>query len=220
MGDVNVQLVREYFELNLFQVMTNWQQGPRFRPGENSGQLFVRNTVPGLPRELPFLLHAGDVASIERAAVEIRAWHGDRFYPSVIEANPVLYEFVSGNAMTLAGDVFGQLPFTTILVVSELPAGPELRSRSLGLLQKTGIGHVIEFPDLLRELVMRVDEGGHYPASQTLQTLRLLKRYRLIRNQQMEFAFSVEAPSSSVTPRVDTTEADEDDEFTGDQETG
>lgn len=210
MSDVNVQLVREFFELNLFQVMTNWQQGTRFRPGENSGQLFVRNTAPGMPRDLPFLLGAGDITSLERAAVEIRAWHGDRFYPSVIEANPVLYGFVSDESLALAGEVFDRLPFTTILVVSELPAGPELRSRSLSLLQKTGIGHVIEFPDILRELVMRVDESGHYPASQTLQTVRLLKRYRLIRNQQMEFAFSVEAPVPSVPARVDTSDvADE-----------
>lgn len=206
MSEVNVQLVREFFELNLFQVMTNWQQGPRFRSGENSGQLFVRNTAPGLPRELPFLLSVGDVSSLERATVEVRAWHGDRFYPSVIEANPVLYEFVSGESLALAEEVFDGLPFTTILVVSELPAGPELRSRSLSLLRKSGIGYVIEFTDILRELVMKVDESGHYPASQTLQTIRLLKRYRLIRNQQMEFAFSVEAPPPAVSPKVETSE--------------
>ena len=211
MGDVNVQLVREFFELNLFQVMTNWQQSARFRPAEHSGQLFVQNTVPGLPRELPFLLHPSDIASIERAVVEIRAWHGDRFYPSVIEANPVLYQFVSNESLALAGDVFGHASFATILVVSELPAGPELRSRSLGLLQQTGIGHVMEFPNILRDLVMRIDESGNYAASQTLQTLRLLKRYRLIRNQQMEFAFSAEAPLPEVPPRVDATETPDED---------
>lgn len=187
---MNVQLVREFFELNLFQVMTNWQQGSRLRTGDLSGQLFVQNTAPGLPRDLPFHLHAADIASIERAVVEIRAWHGDRFYPSVIEANPVLYQFVSSDSLTLAGEVFGHAAFKTILVVSELPAGYELRSRSLDLLQQTGIGHVIEFPDILRDMVMKIDENGNYPASETLQTLRLLKRYRLIRNQQMEFAFS------------------------------
>ncbi len=206
MGEVNVQLVREFFELNMFQVMTNWQQGTRFRAGEHSGQLFVQNTVPGMPRDLPFLLNPADVAAIERAVIEVRAWHGDRFYPSVIEANPVLYQFASSDSLSLAAEVFGGLPFTTILIVSELPAGIEHRSRSLGLLQESGIGHVVEFPSVLRELVLKVDEGGHYPASQTLQTLRLLKRYRLVRNQQMEFAFAAEAPIPETPPRIDTTE--------------
>ncbi|MCC6489444.1 MAG: hypothetical protein IT364_18240 [Candidatus Hydrogenedentes bacterium] len=205
MGDVNVQLVREFFELNLFQVLTNWQQSSRVRPGEHSGQMFVQNTNPGLTRELPFLLQPVDVASIDRAVVEVRAWHGDRIYPSVIEANPVLSQFVSNESRALASEVFGGVPFTTILIVSELPASWELRSRSLQLLQSTGIGHVMEFPILLRDLLAKVDENGNYPSSQTLQTLRLLKRYKLVRNQQMEFAFAVEAPPGPL-PRVDAVE--------------
>src|SRR3990172_4390503 len=129
MGDVNVQLVREFFELNLFHVLTNWQQTPRrLRPGEHAGQLFVGNTSPGLPRELPFLLHPVDVPSIDRAVVEVRAWHGDRFYPSVIEANPVLSQFVSEESTALAREVFRGQPFTTVLVVSELPSSSELRA--------------------------------------------------------------------------------------------
>jgi len=212
MGDVNVQLVREFFELNLFQVMTNWQQGSRIRPVEHSGQLFVQNTAPGQSRELPFLLQASDLVPVSRAVVEVRAWHADRFYPSVIESNPVLYQFVSSESLALAAEVFGRASFETILVVSELPAGLELRSRSLELLQQTGIGHVIEFPIVLRDLVMKIDESGNYAASPTLQTLRLLKRYRLIRNQQMEFAFSAEAPVPAVQPRIEATGNFEDDE--------
>ncbi len=211
MGDVNVQLVREFFELNLFQVLTNWQQGPRLRPGEHSGQLFVQNTNPGLPRELPFLLQPADITAIERAVIEVRAWHGARFYPSVIEANPVLSQFVSEESLALARDVFDQAPFSTILVVSELPASLELRARSLRLLQESGIGHVVEFPILLRDLVSKVDESGNYPASQTLQTLRLLKRYKLVRNQQMEFAFTAEAPLPEVPPRVEASDVAEED---------
>jgi hypothetical protein len=194
MGDVNVQLVREFYELNLFQVLTNWQQGQwRVRPGEHAGQLFVQNTNVGLPRELPFLLHPSDISAIERAVVEVRAWHGERFYPSLIEANPVLAQFVSEESLALAREVFAHQPFVTILVVSELPASPELRARSLSLLEQSGIGHVMEFPHLLRDVLDKIDVNGHYPSSPTLQTMRLLKRYRLIRNQQMEFPFSVEA---------------------------
>lgn len=206
MGDINVQLVREFFELNLFHALTNWQQtARRLRPGEHGGQLFVHNTDVAIPRELPFLLHPTDVPVIERAVVEVRAWHGDRFYPSVIEANPVLYQFVSQESLALAGEVFQGQPFATILVVSELPASPELRQRSLDLLRDTGIGHVIEFPLILRDIIDHVDANGNYPSSDTLQTLRLLKRYKLVRNQQMEFTFTTEAPPSDRPPVVDAT---------------
>ncbi|MCC6795321.1 MAG: hypothetical protein IT366_09405 [Candidatus Hydrogenedentes bacterium] len=204
MGDVNVQLVREFFELNLFHVLTNWQQAARrLRPGEHGGQLFVQNTATDTSRELPFLLHPTDIAAIERAVVEIRAWHADRFYPSVIDANPVLYEFVSEDSLALASEIFAHQKFSTVLIVSELPASPELRQRSLDRLRNTGIEHVIEFPLILRDIINRLDANGTYPASETLQTLRLLKRYKLVRNQQMEFAFTNEAPPSERQPVVE-----------------
>ena len=205
MGDVNVQLVREFFELNFFHVLTNWQQSARkLRPGEHAGQLFVQNTNAPSASDLPFLLLPGDISAIPRAVVEVRAWHADRFYPSVIEANPVLYEFVSQDA--IAGEVFQHQPYVTILVVSELPASPELRNRSLMLLRETGVGHVIEFPLVLQDLLQRVDANGNYPGSDTLQTLRLLKRYKLVRNQQMKFLFTTEAPPMDRPPHVEASQ--------------
>lgn len=204
MGDINVQLVREFFELNLFHALTQWQQmGRRTRPGEQSGQLFVCNTNPSPSRELPFLLQPFDVGVLERAVVEVRAWHGERFYPSLIESNPVLYQFASPEALAYAEDIFQHHPFTTVLVVSELPATPELRARSLALLEDSGIGHVLEFSAILRDLVDRVDVCGNYALSDTLQLLRLMKRYKLVRNQQMEFTFSTEPPPSERPPIVE-----------------
>ena len=48
MGYVNVQLVREFFELNLFQVLTNWHPASRrVRPGEHGGQLSAESTDCG-----------------------------------------------------------------------------------------------------------------------------------------------------------------------------
>ncbi|MDZ4858329.1 MAG: hypothetical protein SGI88_05045 [Candidatus Hydrogenedentes bacterium] len=203
MGDVNVQLVREFFELNLFHVLTNWQHSARRpRSNEHAGQLFVYNPAVAPQRDLPFLLLPGDMHVIERAVVEVRAWHADRFYPSLIEANPVLYEFVSHDAF--AAEVFQHHKYETILVVSELPATPELRSRSLELLQQTGVGHVMEFPLLLRDMLEHVDANTNYAMSDTLQTLRLLKRYKLVRNLQMEFTFTTEAPLSDAPPVLET----------------
>jgi len=205
MSDVNLQLVREFFELNLFRVMTNWQQDP-CRLSELSSQLFVENTNPGPALTEPdFLLRANALGAVDRAVVEIRAWHADRFYPSVIDSNPVLSQFVAEDALALATELFHGEPFRTILVLSELPVSQEPRQRSIDLLRRLGMDHVIEFPVVLQGLLQKVSINAHYPASQTLQTLRLLKRYRFIRNQQMEFGFRPEAPPQNESVHIETT---------------
>jgi hypothetical protein len=205
MADLNLQLVREFFELNMFSVFTNWQRDPAHqRPGEGSVQLFVENTNHAPRAEPGFVLDSIGLPAIERAVVEVRAWHADRFYPSVIEASPVLSHFVDDTSLALAREVFHGQTFSTILVVSELPNSVEPRGKSIRLLQDTGIGHILEFPIVLQDLLEKVSVNGNYDASPTLQTLRLLKRYRFIRNQQMEFSFATEPPATGLAPVVDT----------------
>jgi hypothetical protein len=204
-SDVNLQVVREFFELNLFRVLTNWQQDPRIiAHGDQAGQLFVDNSNVGESKPLPFVLHPDDMTSVERAVIEIRAWHTDRFYPSVIESNPILTQFVSEESLALAREVFQQQTFVTILVISELPASADQRARSIELLEKSPVDHVIEFPLLLHDLLHKVNVSGSYPDSQTLEMLRLLKRYKLTRNQQLEFSFATEAPVPPSPPVIET----------------
>lgn len=187
MSDLNLQLVREFFELNLFRVLTNWQQEAwRARATEPGSQLFVENCGPSATANSDVILHPGQIGCIDRAVVEVRAWHGDRFYASTIEANPVLSQFVEEDSLALARDVFNGRDFQTILVVSELPATTEQRQRSAALLHRAGIGFVMEFPAILQDMLDRVSVNGNYAASPTLQLMRLFKRYRLIRNQQLE----------------------------------
>jgi hypothetical protein len=210
MPDVNLQLVREFFELNLFHILTNWGQEPwKQHTADYSAQLFVENTAPTPDAEPPFRLAHADLSGIERAVVEVRAWHADRVYPSVIESNPVLSQFAGEPALALANEVFRGNPYRTILVISELPATAEQRDRSIQLLQDAGIQHVLEFPTLLRGILDAVDVNENYSGSTTLQTLRLLKRYELIRHQQMEFLFHSDAPAPRVTAPVETVVRDE-----------
>lgn len=207
MADVNLQLVREFFELNVFRVLTNWQQEVwREHAGEGSPQLFVENPHPAPARDLPTVLRAMDIPVIERAIVHVRAWHTDRFYPSMIESSPVLSQFEADEAVAIARHVFDNQPFVTILIISELPVSAELRARSLALLQEAGADYIIEFPQILQDLLDRVSAEGNYSASLTLQTLRLLKRYKFIRNQQLEFSFAVEPPTPLSPPVVDAVE--------------
>ena len=174
--------------------------------------MFVENTNQAPVRDLPFVLMPSDIQAVERAIVEVRAWHADRFYPSVIESSPVLYQFVSEDSLALASEVFAGRPFGKVLVVSELPVTLEQRQRSIGLLEETGIDHVIEFPTVLQDLLGKVSVNRSYAASHTLETLRLLKRYKLIRNLQMEFAFYTEAPPPLPGAEFETAHVPDEDE--------
>jgi len=213
-SDLNMQLVREFFELRLFHVLTHWQhEGLLPRTADTTSLLFVEHTSPEAGRAPDFVLAAEEVPRIHRAVVEVRAWHADRFYPSVIENSSALSHIADSETRQLAQAVFGNDDFTSILVLSELPASHDPRARAVQLLRDRGIGHIIEFPTLLRDMVERVSAHGNYAPSQSLQTMRILKRYNLIRRQQLEFAFATEAPVLTTAPSVHVqTEAPEQDD--------
>lgn len=192
MSDINHQLVREYFELNEFRTFTHWPQSPD-QGADHASQIFAERTGDAIGLEVDFVLQPRSIAALERASIEIRAWHTDRFYPSVIEANPILWQFASEQGRAAASAHFGTPEFSTILVVSELPNASEPRLRAQELLQESGIDHVLEFPAILRDLIERVDPQRQYEGSPTLQMLRLLKRYKLTRHQQLEFPFGAKS---------------------------
>ncbi|MFM1918789.1 MAG: hypothetical protein RLZZ303_423 [Candidatus Hydrogenedentota bacterium] len=194
MSDISLQLAREFFELAQFQVLTAWRADEDAR--DSSPLLLVQNTLPfaDVDDPPPFLLTGEDAPQLSRAIVDVRAWHADRFYPSVIENNPVLHTVALPRAHELATRHFGEFPFRTLLIISELPQNPEPRRRSLELLAQTGLHHVMEFGSLLQSLLRRVSPAAGYASSPTLQTARLLKRYGFITNQQLEFEFPGRKP--------------------------
>lgn len=212
MSDVNLQLVREFFELSWFRVLTNWQQDQR-GASDSRGQIFIENCRTPFCGAVDFdgaepargVLEWDAIVGISRAAVAIRGWHGERFYPSVIEASPILSQFAKESSLTLAREVFGDKPFRTLLVISELPVSAELRAKSVRMLNEEGVDYILEFSSLLEGLVHRVCGTEDYSGSQTLQLIRLLKRYRMLRHQQLEFSFSTEPPVASKLPSVETT---------------
>ena len=200
MSDLNMQLVREFFELNRFYVLPHWRCEDVSHSSENTSLLFVERAQTEAGVEPEFLLRPADLAGIHRAVVEVRAWHADRIYPSTIDGNSVLGHVAGQEIRDLAETVFGVPEFKTILVVSEFSAAPTVRARALQMLQEFGIGHVLEFPTILGDLLDGVSVNGNYAPSQTLQTLRLLKRYSFVRRQQMELVFPASG-ASEPSPR-------------------
>lgn len=204
-----MQIVREFFELHLFRVLTHWQHEALFAgQADPSVLLFVeQNRVDSparvaMPRAAGFLLRPDEIDQVERAVVEVRAWHADRVYPSVVEGNAILGHVATPEVRQLAEGVFGTREFASVLVISEFAASPKPRERAQQLLQGLGIDHVLEFPAVLQDMLSRINAHGNYAPSQTLQTLRLIKRYGLVRNQQLEFAFPVESAPAAVVHAV------------------
>ncbi len=200
MSDINMQLVREFFELNFFYVLPHWQFEDTLRTAEGTGSLlFVEQPKPAAPGEPARLLRPGDVQSLQRAVVEVRAWHADRMYASVIEANPIFKRVASEQIRAIADSVFNGEDYATVLVVSEFSTSPQVRDQALRLLLDAGVNHVIEFPTLLADMLRLVSAQDNYAPSQTLQTLRLLKRYSFIRLQQLELFFPAPVPDAPGT---------------------
>ncbi|MBI1321273.1 MAG: hypothetical protein GC168_20300 [Candidatus Hydrogenedens sp.] len=189
MSDLSLQIVRECFELHQFRAVPHW---PMDEGGWNSAEaaplLFIERLEPE-PGTPEFLLRAQDLPALRRAVVEVRAWHADKFYPSVVENNVVLGNVASAATRALAAQVLRAEDAAAILVVSELPRSPGPRQRSLELFRSKGIDHVLEFPTLLGAMLERISPHGSYAPSPTLQAFRLLKRYGFLKRQQLEFEF-------------------------------
>ncbi len=218
MSDLNMQFVREFFELNRFYVLPHWRCEDVSHSSENTSLLFVERAQTDAGVEPEFLLRPSDLAGIRRAVVEVRAWHADRVYPSTIEGNTVLGHVAAQEIRDLGETVFGTPEFKTILVVSKFSTASAVRARALQMLQDFGISHVLEFPTILGDLLDGVSVNGNYAPSQTLQTLRLMKRYNFARRQQMELLFPVTgtpepAPRAArPRPRGDAGDSREEDE--------
>jgi len=195
MTDINAQLVREFLEFNRFYVLPYWRWAELDSHTEGGILLFAERVDSPVTAPPPgFILRPEDFAALDRIVVDVRAWHGDRFYPSLIEKNPILGRLGENWARETVDRVFDGKSWKSILVVSEFSSNPDLRGRAAELLRAMGLDHAAEFSTLLAGLADAVDMWGNYGPSQTLQTIRLLKRYGLLRHQQMEFPFPVIRP--------------------------
>jgi len=192
MSDINLQLVKEFFELNGFMILTNRKHQLRKigADWEYSIELLVGNLNFVEPATEPgFVLEPRNLKAIPRAIVDVKGWHTEVFYPSTIEQGRTLFAFVSPESLQYASRVFKDEPFSKVIVLSELPSNKEILDRSIDVLRKNGIDHVIEFATILKDLISRVQVNYNYTESDTLQLVRLMKRYGLVKDLQMEFMF-------------------------------
>lgn len=173
-SNVNRELTRIYFELHGFLTQLN-------------EHFFVfRLKPPPADSRLGFLLSSADIPAISRATINVKGWHTDKFFPSRFSRSPEIFDFVQPEALTVAEEFFQGKDFKKILVLSSLPASGEMREKSIELIGSKGVDHVIEFVTVLNYIIGKVKPNQNYVNSDLLQLLRLLKRYQLIKDSQLD----------------------------------
>ncbi len=166
--DVNEEIVRQYFELKGYFVRTDV---PYLKSKNQTGK-----KSSGYGDIDLVLMHPNGY----KAIVGVSGWHRERITPSYIEDwEDRLFSFVSPLALDKASQVLGTQDFKKILVISQLGSRGDSKSKFIQEAKKKGVDEVIEFPTILKELIKLIEIEPSYD-SEVLQTLRLLKIYKIL----------------------------------------
>ena len=198
MSAIDEGIVREYFEHNGFlvrQVHKYVVQSRKKSSDEELIDLLVLNPafVRG-GRRPDFFIFTSELQYIHRAMLSVKGWHTNVFTPATLRSSPDIFRFLEKNVEKEAGR---QLPLgleepdagdelLKILVVPGLPSQEPYRSQSVTMLQERGVDGIISFRTMLQELISRIEVNRNYRMSDTLQLIRILKNYDLLKDTQMD----------------------------------
>ena len=198
MAAIDEGIVREYFEQNGFfvrQVRKHAVQARR-KTSDEEIDLVVYNPAWTRDRRKPeFFLFATELPYLHRAIVAVKPWHTDVFTPGMLKSSPEIFKFLEAAVQKEAVRFFPQEDgegaekpddFAKILVLPALPTQEPFRSQSVELLKARGVDGIISFRAILLDLVEKVEVNLSYRKSDTLEVLRILKNYDLVRDPQMD----------------------------------
>lgn len=206
MAAIDEGIVREYFEQNGFfvrQVRKHAVQARR-KTSDEEIDLVVYNPTWTRDRRKPeFFLFATELPYLHRAIVAVKPWHTDVFTPGMLKSSPEIFKFLEAAVQKEAARFFPQEEgegaekpdgFAKILVLPALPTQEPFRSQSVELLKARGVDGIISFRAILLDLVDKVEINRSYRKSDTLEVLRILKNYDLVRDPQMDFLPAPQRP--------------------------
>ena len=194
MAGFDDSLVREYFEVNGFFVRQSRKYAvqSRRKRADEEGDLLIINPAPKRDLVPPFQLFTSDLPGLTTAVVAIKAWHTTKaITPTMIRKGDLL-DFVKNEAVEAAQEAFAELSndathsLSKILILPGIPAQEPQRSESIALLKQSGVDHVITFRTILENLIQNVESNQSYARSDTLQLLRLLRIYDMVKPAQLE----------------------------------
>jgi hypothetical protein len=206
MSAIDEGIVREYFEQNGFLVrqLRKYEVQARRKTGDEEIDLLVYNPayVRGA-RKPDFFLFSSELAFIHRAIIAVKPWHTGRFTPGTLKSSPEIFRFLEENVLREVTRFFpsdaeaqvapGSAPvdaasgdLTKILVLPSLPTAEPFRTQSVDMLKERGVDAIISFRAMLLDIIDKIEPNRNYGKSDTLQVMRILKNYDLLKEAQLE----------------------------------
>ncbi|HZL46286.1 MAG TPA: hypothetical protein VFC28_08670 [Opitutaceae bacterium] len=199
MSAIDEGIVREYFEQNGFLVRQarKYQVQTRRKTSDEEVDLLVYNPAFERGGRKPeFFLFSTELRLVDRAIVVVKGWHTTgHFTPATLKSSPEIFTFLQENVIKEASRFFpvdpdepGNHPdITKILVLPGLPTAEPFRSQSVQMLKERGVDAIISFRTMLLDIIDRTEINRNYRKSDTLQLLRILKTYDLLKEPQLDF---------------------------------
>lgn len=195
MSAIDEGIVREFFEQNGFFVrqVRKYQVQARHKTGDEEIDLLVHNPSWRKGSRKPdFLLFSTELQFVHQAVVAVKPWHTEVFTPATLKGSPEIFGFLEHNVLKQAARLFpgegegvgGAV--TKILVLPALPTAEPFRSQSVALLKERGVDAIISFRAMLLDLIEKIEANRNYGKSDTLQVIRILKIYDLLKDAQLD----------------------------------
>ena len=196
MSAIDEGIVREYFEHNGFLVRQarKYQVTARRKVAEEEIDLIVFNpSWQRGSRKPDFFLFSSELPLVQKAVVAVKGWHTGVFSPATLKSSPGIFSFLEQNVLKEAARLFPpDMPddpagvLTKILVLPSLPTAEPFRSQSVALLKARGVDAIISFRAMLIGILENIEINQSYTKSDTLQVMRILKNYDLLKDTQMD----------------------------------
>ncbi|MBM3853948.1 MAG: hypothetical protein FJ399_12465, partial [Verrucomicrobia bacterium] len=196
MSAIDEGIVREYFEQNGFLVRQarKYQVSARRKVAEEEIDLIVFNPAWQRGARNPdFFLFSSELPYVHRAIVAVKGWHTGVFTPSMLKSMPEILGFLQQSVLKEASRLFPPDPadaetagLTKILVLPSLPTNEPHRTQSVDLLKAAGVDAIISFRAMLLDLLEKIEVNQNYSKSDTLQVMRILKNYDLLKDPQLD----------------------------------
>jgi hypothetical protein len=203
MSAIDEGIVREYFEQNGFLVRQarKYQVAARRKLAEEEIDLMVYNPAWERTERTPdFFLFSNELPFVQKAVVAVKGWHTGVFTPQMLKSSPEIFGFLKQSVLKEAARFFpaetpeGGEKLTKILVLPSLPTAEPFRSQSVELLKARGVDAIISFRAMLLDLLDKIETNQNYTKSDTLQVMRILKNYDLLKDPQMDLLSERAAP--------------------------
>lgn len=196
MSAIDEGIVREYFEQNGFLVRQarKYQVQARRKLDEEEIDLIVYNpTWQRGMRRPDFFLFSSELPYVHKAIIAVKGWHTGVFTPATLKSSPEIFRFLEETVLKKVSRLFPADSddadgdsLTKVLVLPSLPTAEPFRSQSVELLKARGIDAIISFRAMLLDLLEKIEINQNYTKSDTLQVMRILKNYDLLKDTQLD----------------------------------